>query len=666
MPIEDIWANFGNNDVYEIVENEGDGTSVVSSVLDTFGIPFSGSVDSTLPGVDIKRMDAMQVINLALLEHLSNTGTLCELVVDENGQVIVVNVGSGGVSLSDIYYSMDGVSYTEKPSGVIVRGTKPVPKWKPLDWVPIWGDGSKKKIHDTTAMITNCSISNFNTHAIITFPNPNLSTDFTSGLDTLYKNVGPFDKVVGYAFYIEHGGEYTKDTKVAYSDESTIPVLVGKDNPDMGVLVPKPVLDPESDLENNRECWAWTSLEGDDGGGSEGVEIPIPDEIRFDSVRGTTVDYFRGVSEVVLIGKELTMVKTSPKPGQAMNDPSVSNSIAYIEIEDPSVKAFRLSQGKHYIIKYDNSGDSPVPRILFSKGVSEKNPLPFGKDTEYIIGLYGEVGAVMAGKTGKATILPLEQNRGIMVHEIWAMVDIDSPSISIYDPHQEDDPETASATKATTIAENLKYMISPIIIDDQPGPIAFNGELIDQTKGIADADPTTSKNLEDTPLEEAFDSMSSGGSGMDIFAPFCSDPGKVAKLSSDILSIISDTGGAETTYVCGPGVGVVNVGESFAGGIVNNVTYSYNDSSSFTVSVNVGSISSSSSFSSGSGIGGPHFMITESYGAEGTIIGSAGNGIHFKVRIDGYGDRQAINMSPSILRVGDVVNCTIHNNPVEA
>jgi hypothetical protein len=666
MPIEDIWENFGRNEVYEVVENEGDGSSVVSSVFESFGIPFSGIVDSSLPGVDIKRMDAMQVINLCLLEHLSKSGNLCELVVDETGQVTVINVGSVGGSMTDVYYSMDGESYIEKPSGVIVRGTKPVPKWKPLEWVPIWGDGSKKKIHDTTVMITNCSISNFNTHAIITFPNPNLSTDFKLGLDMLHKNVDTFDKVLGYAFYIEHGGEYTKDTKVSYADESTIPVLVGKDNPDMGTLVAKPVIDPESDLEGNSECWAWTSFEGEGGDDSKGLEIPIPEEIRFDNVRGTTVDYFRGVSEIILIGKELTMVKTSPKEGQAMNEASSNNAIAYIEIEDPSVKSFRLSEGKHYIIKYDNSEGTVVPRILFSKGVSEKNPLPFGKDTEYVIGLYGDVGAVMAGKEGKATIFPLEQNRGIMVHEIWAMVDIDSPSISIYDPHQEDDPATSSATKATNIAENLKYMIAPIIIDDQPGPIAFNGELLDQTKGIADTDPTTTQNLEDTPLEEAFDSMSSGGSGMDIFAPFCSDPGKVAALSQNILSIISDAGGSETTYVCGPGVGVVYPGGAFAGGVVNNVTYSYNDSSSFTVSVNVGAVSSSSSFSSGSGIGGPHFMITESYSAEGTIIGSAGNGIHFKVRIDGYGDRQAINMSPSILRIGDVVNCTIHNNPVEA
>ena len=39
---------------------------------------------------------------------------------------------------------------------------------------------------------------------------------------------------------------------------------------------------------------------------------------------------------------------------------------------------------------------------------------------------------------------------------------------------------------------------------------------------------------------------------------------------------------------------------------------------------------------------------------------------YFKVRIDGVGERIAINMSPDVLRVGDKVQCSIHNNPVEA
>jgi len=63
--------------------------------------------------------------------------------------------------------------------------------------------------------------------------------------------------------------------------------------------------------------------------------------------------------------------------------------------------------------------------------------------------------------------------------------------------------------------------------------------------------------------------------------------------------------------------------------------------------------------------GGPTPMMVEDVGAKGTIIQSAGDNINFKVAINGYGERWAICTTPQILRVGDIVQCSVHNNPVE-
>ena len=97
--------------------------------------------------------------------------------------------------------------------------------------------------------------------------------------------------------------------------------------------------------------------------------------------------------------------------------------------------------------------------------------------------------------------------------------------------------------------------------------------------------------------------------------------------------------------------------------MVNAVRYNYTDSGSYTVSVTegpklIGNLNQVD--------GGPSAKMAENFGATGTVIDMAGDNIHFKLRIDGYGERWAINMTHRVLRKGDVVQCTVHNNPVEA
>jgi hypothetical protein len=62
---------------------------------------------------------------------------------------------------------------------------------------------------------------------------------------------------------------------------------------------------------------------------------------------------------------------------------------------------------------------------------------------------------------------------------------------------------------------------------------------------------------------------------------------------------------------------------------------------------------------------GAAVKMTEEVSANGTILQDEGNHVMFKVLVDGVGVRQAMNTSPSVIRVGDRVSVTIHNNPVE-
>jgi hypothetical protein len=121
--------------------------------------------------------------------------------------------------------------------------------------------------------------------------------------------------------------------------------------------------------------------------------------------------------------------------------------------------------------------------------------------------------------------------------------------------------------------------------------------------------------------------------------------------------------GVVTTYVCGPNT-EVDLGElGPGGGVINSITYSYNDSSSYTISINEGSRMVQPL--SGGGPSGPSFKATESVNARGTVIQALGNGVHFKVRLDGIGEKTAICTCHDVIREGDVVSCSIYNNPVE-
>jgi hypothetical protein len=169
-----------------------------------------------------------------------------------------------------------------------------------------------------------------------------------------------------------------------------------------------------------------------------------------------------------------------------------------------------------------------------------------------------------------------------------------------------------------------------------------------------------------TPLEEAMDVMSAGV-GMEITLPFLNDPAeddvKLETLSKSLYDFMNNETGVDTTYVCGPNTDVELGQLGPSGGVINSISYSYNDSSSYTISVNEGSRMVKPL--AGGGPTGATPKATESLNARGTIIQALGNGIHFKVRIDGFGERVGICTCHDIIREGDIVSCSIYNNPVE-
>jgi len=665
--VNSFWEAYGNSAMLVEIEAEGPSGSLALHVLDVFNIDVAAStrIGGNLKGLDIKHMDAMAVINLSLLEELADrSGGMFEAIVNPDGEVEFVEIGGSIASLSSIYYQVQSFTYVEECKGVLLRGGNIMPSWKELDWKLIWGNGEGKDIFHTTQMVTNCMYDDFSTHATITFNDPHLDSEYDDGINNLYEIDSPWNKIIGYARFIDCPNA-TEGTKIVLNSSTVIPIEIGgnggANGPYMGTLKSRPSHDP--DAADYADCWQWTEG-GVIGTASEGVRIDLPSSLRFQNVSGQVVDKFVKVEEILLVGQELSMVHSGALSDSvaATQEPSDINSIALISIDTKNQSIFKLEGGKHYAILYEDEDGFKQPYVLFAKDARSNEFKEYGQNTSYIISQTGAEGLVHAGETGVGTIFPLADNRGVLVQQIFAQVSLDTPAITVFDPEMD---ERHNQTRALDLAEELKFWVTPLMVEEPPSTIAFNGTIIDQRPAVQDNDPTVPQNFEDTPLELVYDTLD-GGSGMELTLPFFNsveDDAKLASLSASLYDFMNSGTGIDTTYVCGPDVDV-SLGEvGPAGGVINSISYSYTDSGSYTISVNEGPRVIKNF--SGGGPAGPSFKASESFSARGTIIASLGNGMFFKVRIDGYGERVAINMAPSILKVGDVVQCSVHNNPAE-
>ena len=651
-----FWPTFGTSAPFAEVTC-GTGGSLAADVLSTYGISCNSSIGGSLPNLDIKRMDAIQVIKLSLLEASANAGEIYEPIMGSDGVVDFVAIGAGtGLSGGDIYYEIQTGSYKESCGGVMITGAMPLAERKNVEWQPIW-EGGEKQVYDTTFLVnTNCLTEAFSQQATIIFNDPHLDSRYLDGIDNLYEITkdNPYDHILGYARFIDWSGADT-DKDVSIKKEDTARILLPLPAGTLGTLAERP---PLSDMGyDNINCYK-------DGGVTvdnieKGVKIDIPSAFRFDNIRETKVDKLQSILDVYVVGLEIADMRgLPPSDSEACNmSPVKGSAICTIKVRKSYHECFKLEKGVHYVIGYTGmDGGEKTPYVVFIDNSRSDDPIKIDGNilTQFNVSpesLWDNQG----NSTGQGLILPTGGTHGILVSSVFVSVLLDTPSIVVYHPD-------GMNNKAKAIADELVYWVCPLVSVELPRPIAFNGNLLNMKDSIIDHDPTTTQNLTDTPYELALDAMQ--GNGMALTLSFL-DEGQCAKLSGALFEYLNSggSGGTESTFVCGPGADASLGGIGPNGGIINSISYSYQDSNSYTISVNTGPtiLGDMSQVE-----GGPSPKKTEDISAVGTIIQDEGNHINYKVRMDGFGERIAVNLSHHILRVGDKVSCTVHNNPVES
>jgi hypothetical protein len=674
----DFWPLFGDSSIF--TEFDCDNDPVAPDVLDTFGIPYNGVVGGDLGALDIKHMDAIQAIKLSLMEASANNKEIYEPYCNADGEVEFVAIGqANGMQKADIYYEMQTGTYVEECSGVLITGGKPIVSRLEPEWSSIWGDGYKE-IFDSGFISTSCLSRKFSQYATIVFQDPhisnNLAGSYKDGIDNFYESKDPWETLIGYVTRITFPNQdESPETTITRNAQSKIPIDVsnseatGGYRADLGELQDRPEM-PEELADEDPACFANAGEEADP---SKGVLIPIPSAFRYEQLRGvetTKVDHLIGISAVYVVGREVKKMIGVPreKKDGVEKNPGAGQYKIRVQIDESQDKIYKLSEGEHYQIAYtkDSNGVSVDPYIVFANNSREREVAKFGNDVEMEIDkncvFYRFAGSPDETYTG--SLLPTTGIGGYLVRQIFAVAELSVPSITVYDPRVTSDKTSdGSNSQALYIANHLDYEMTPMVIYEPPAPIAFNGSLIDQEQGIQDHDPTTTQDFSDTELEKAIDRMDHGG-GMTLTFSFL-DEQQVVDLSDALYDYMNSRDGSITTYICGP------ESEPILGGygpdstsVVNEILYSYSDSNAYTISVTCGPKIVGDLAQIGQEI---TYKMTESVQAKGIVIEDLGNNIHFKVKIEGYHrDMIAINCTPVVIRVGDTVDVTVHNNPVEA
>jgi len=242
------------------------------------------------------------------------------------------------------------------------------------------------------------------------------------------------------------------------------------------------------------------------------------------------------------------------------------------------------------------------------------------------------------------------------------------PSIDIFDPRG----------NALQLANEISIEYTPIVIIDAPSPIAYASTdvlfslsgnesiaaegIIDQADGIVDSDPTTVQSLDDSELSILQDNTT--GSTIDITLPFCTDTEclQIARnflgLQNRVVSTHSMILGPDSEPRIGDFVTLPN-GEI---GIINELNYSYSDSSQYLITATIGPLY----LSAGSFNDSKYQLKTEDVTREGLVVQDGGNGAEYIVRLEGFGEITALLMVLEDIGIGDKVNVRIYNNPVES
>ena len=617
--------------------------NVAVDVLNKFNIPFVGSPPplGRLCGLDINNMPAVDAIKLSLAENIAN-GQLYELYTDAYGEAYFQRIyPDAPVADLDLWLCVPTTDEDTKVDWVIVRGYDTPPVRECGTFVPVVKRHlgplnpqflpATQSYHclDSLLGVSFCRGQIFSKEARVSYPDPILETAYGNNIDNLY-NLDKFEQLIGYVIKFE--GSTDPDVKYSHSDTSVFDLEI---NLQASQLMSQSLCSPEG--EHSVSYVQRSALLPD---------FKTPDKY------GDIWPLFNSVSQVSVIGYKIENIM----------DYTAFTGGAVVCYVSPDREIFSLSAGTNWFWELDKDAKGKV-NIYYPVGEPGSLLRTIATLLSWPDVRLRKMGEPTLGGTtpdstvGPGMILPnIGGTPGIVANKIIASVEIDRPSFTVQH----------AGGEALQYARNLQVEYQPIIVTDVPAPVAYTSgsgaKLVKHELDLWDSDPAT---VEIHP-EERIGSLSwlqtqAQGNVVDVSLPFLSES-QCIQFANTIYAMYEQE---EESYqlVCGPS-SKPKLGHRVEGlkGRINSIAYSYQDGSSYNINVTVGPTMST--------LGGWDNKIwqkrTEDINREGIIVWTAGNGIDYLVKIQGFGTYPAVNTTLSAYAPGEKVQVTIHNNPVEA
>lgn len=638
------------NQEYMKAKGEVSHDNVIKVALDAIGLSLNEYPCGNLPKYDVYNMSAVQVIKLGLLEGVKN-GSFYELYLDETGTPFIISTGDEELDLIP-YYSI--VHKAEKVEYcVIVKGFDPMPERIVKDTIPLVvnGEGDGVEIIGLgNFMYDTCDNRVYDYNGCISYGDPHLEDTTKDEMDSAFE-LKPFESLIGYAFTCQK----PEDVDVTFSDTTQLVVVMGED-------AEVDVTDRYEELSEEAKCSPCIRIE------PEEMPVLYESDVAILSVDQIIIKIDR-ITNYKSTGKEnYSDVCYTDSDNDSDNSYTASKNICdYFDI-DSGVRQLTIGQDFYYEIE-DESSDKVVSNVL-KGGVPVRDI-----DVPVFTAWYSAVtGAGYSAKYEKVAKFAGSASHVFLPFDAYMLISIDKPSIFVTKKTDKAIGRINAAgaifseghtEEIEEIAKDITLCATPIVTLDRPSNTAYyvNGEvtLINMEDCIQDNDPTTEEDLNDTPCEQMA-KATSGKVTTDVTLPFLETDEEIINAASLLGNKFSEEYTQGSSVLPGNSMNANDLGKQFRGGIINKITWSYQDKSFYKATVSIGPfLTGADSFNTSLWIR----RTDQSLSREGVVTGDYGNGLEFKVYVRNIGTYTALNMTMSTIEVGDVVNVTIHNNPAE-
>jgi hypothetical protein len=674
-------------------------TNVADDILSKFEIDTEGDLPGRgeVPDFDIYNMDAVTALRLSLAENFIDE-KLYEVHVNGHGKAEWTHVGGLSWSPPSEACLMFGIpTYSPKLQGdlVIVRGfDRPPIRIVATNRIilPLGGNGTEAPIivqpintedpSNIAGVVDDGKLGAYSKsildkQASIIYYEPVLDQAYKDDIRAAY-NPRCFETLIAWKYRMKYAliQRIDANAQIEFSNSAT-------------VGLPLVVTDLRLNSHGVYEYICRVDL------------TSIDDAVIRRTPYGEPYSTFQDVNSVLMYGYQVVNWEANVNPG-GHGAVRLLCEVTPEGQNNAGGMLYQLGQGSDWTWNYDDQVSNTTPGKVWVK--IRQSPEARNKvQVEGPFDWYADWGAgsTMISGPGTASWLPIGQGLGYVCGGLYCNVVLNVPSINIYSP----------MGKARLIANRMiqdDFMsLTPVVLFDPPAPIYYKFKkdlgidagfesdegFVNQELDIVDADPTTVQELALTDSKKL--QNATNGFTIDVSLPFIKD-GKITKTSngaarqdyagnsiSCLSSEVNPPGESDSiitrvrdflfelytdeninkqySFSAGIILNPPKLGNKYGDGIINNISYSYQDGSSFSANVTVGP----KLINTGSWGTSIYRKQTEDVSREGTVVQVAGDNSLFAVKIWRLGVYSATSAIRDEIEVGDRVTVTIYNSPVE-